>query len=152
MIKIIIDDLIPISKLRHRMCFRNNKRSSYTPSKTKKYEEIVQWHAKKEMKGKKIFDSSVCLFVFFFFTPPESWSEAKKKKTISNKIFHTSKPDLDNLVKAIKDSLTNIVYIDDRLVSQLIVSKQYSDKNKVRIFVGDATNLDYDEIFKIMDN
>jgi len=152
MIKIIIDDLIPISKLRHRMCFRNNKRLSYTPAKTKKYEETIQWHAKQAMKNKNIIDTSVCLFIFFYFKPCKSWNKNKINEYISQQMFHISKPDLDNLTKAVKDSLTNIVYTDDRLVSQMFVSKQYTDRYKVAVFVQEAKNVDYNEILKMVDD
>lgn len=39
---------------------------------------------------------------------------------------HTSKPDLDNLVKAVKDALSGLCWRDDALVAHLVGSKLYA--------------------------
>lgn len=38
---------------------------------------------------------------------------------------HTSRPDLDNLAKAVLDSLTGIVWQDDRYVDKVTLGKSY---------------------------
>ncbi len=43
--------------------------------------------------------------VFFFIPVPKSWS--KKKKKLHHGQLHQSKPDLDNLVKSLTDSLVS---------------------------------------------
>lgn len=46
---------------------------------------------------------------------------------------HTSRPDADNIAKAVKDSLNSIVYVDDCQVSVLTVSKVYGREDRLFI-------------------
>lgn len=48
------------------------------------------------------------------------------KKLPDDRSWYLSKPDLDNLVKAIKDALTGIVWKDDALVCRELTSKEYA--------------------------
>lgn len=76
-------------------------------------------------KSKKLTlsTSPICLKIDFFFTVPKSWT--KKKKEAAK--WHTSKPDLDNLEKGVKDALNGIVYKDDSQVCLLQSRKQYAE-------------------------
>lgn len=82
-------------------------------------------------KSKKIplSISPISLKIDFFFTTPKSWS--KKKKECAK--WHTSKPDLDNLEKGIKDALNGIAYKDDSQVCYLFARKQYAQSCGVLI-------------------
>jgi Holliday junction resolvase RusA-like endonuclease len=42
--------------------------------------------------------------------------------------YHTKKPDVDKLARAVLDALTNVVFEDDSCVTVLSVSKRYSSK------------------------
>jgi Holliday junction resolvase RusA-like endonuclease len=48
----------------------------------------------------------------------------------------TVPPDLDKLIRAILDSLTQIVYFDDSQVVQITASKSYAEEPGVDIAVG----------------
>jgi len=148
MFRLSIDNLIPISKLRHRSVINNGKHVTYTPKKTAQYEEIIKWHAIKEMGNRVPFDVAVIIVVIFNFSPPKSWSRKKKEEVITNHSFHAVKPDVDNLLKAVKDALNGIVYEDDKLVCQAIVSKQYSQIPSVHILVEKAEEIDYNKILE----
>ena len=87
MFKLHIENLIPVSKLRHRSCFKNGKVNSYTPSKTKDYEDTIKIYAKKEMKNYDIFDTAIFIFILFCFEPPKSWSKKKEIKQLMRKSF-----------------------------------------------------------------
>jgi Holliday junction resolvase RusA-like endonuclease len=47
-----------------------------------------------------------------------------KKKTG----WHVSRPDIDNIVKAILDGLNGVVFADDASVAQLVASKEYGEE------------------------
>ena len=53
---------------------------------------------------------------------PKSWS--KKKKLLKLGTPHTSKPDLDNLIKNILDRGNNILWEDDKNISYITASKK----------------------------
>lgn len=66
----------------------------------------------------------------FFFTTPKSWSEKKKKEHDGTPKYGT--PDLDNLEKAIYDSLNGYVWLDDSQVVDHRAQKFWT-KGKGRI-------------------
>jgi Holliday junction resolvase RusA-like endonuclease len=49
--------------------------------------------------------------------------------------WHTSKPDLDKLIRCVKDSLTGILWNDDSQVADLLATKLYGDRAGVFIVV-----------------
>ena len=135
MIKIKIDNVVPMSKLRHRSAIRNSKIILYTPSKTKKYEDTIKLYARTVMGARPPLKCPLEMEITFSFLPPKSWSQKKKDEAIEGGVSHCSKPDLDNLIKAIKDALNNIVYEDDRLICKVKAFKKYAKENSIYIEV-----------------
>lgn len=93
-----------------------------TPQATRTYEKDIGWYAKRAMVGARVMSAPVSLTVSATFTHPGSWSAKKKQETH----WKTSKPDLDNIVKAVKDALNKIVWIDDSQVVTLTATKHYA--------------------------
>jgi len=51
-----------------------------------------------------------------------------RKKDPSSKVWHISRPDLDNIIKAVKDALTGIVWRDDSQICELNIRKWHHEK------------------------
>lgn len=69
------------------------------------------------------WDGPVELDVTFYFDRTE---ELKRPKHSSRELLHAVKPDLDNLVKAIKDVMTDVgIWTDDGRVSDCVTRKRY---------------------------
>lgn len=109
----------------------------YTPKKTSDYEAIVALQAKIAMFGLPKFESACCLNLVFHIPIPKSWSQKKRAQAISGELKHTSKPDLDNLIKAVKDGLNGIVWVDDSQVVRVVAEKKYSENPRVECCVSD---------------
>jgi Holliday junction resolvase RusA-like endonuclease len=62
--------------------------------------------------------------ITFYMPIPNSWSQIKKERM--NGAVHKSKPDIDNLIKGLFDSLNKIVWKDDNLVYEVHSKKVYS--------------------------
>lgn len=45
-------------------------------------------------------------------------------------LWHTTKPDLDKLARAVKDALTGVLWTDDAQVAQLLAEKSYADADE----------------------
>ena len=59
-----------------------------------------------------------------------------RPKSLAKRVtYHTKKPDLDNLEKAIKDALKGVFYRDDSLIVSMESSKKYSDQPGVDITI-----------------
>ena len=69
----------------------------------------------------------------FEIAMPESWS--KKKKALHIGQIHQQKPDLDNLIKAVKDSLTYRREADDsHVATYLFAQKSWAEKGSIRLY------------------
>lgn len=104
-IKIIVSGR-PVPKSRPRLGMRGRAAFVYTPEKTKAYQQLVGWEAKKVCKQP--------------LTGPVE---------VSMKLFSRSRFDLDNVAKSILDGMCGICYVDDVQVEVLHVTKQ-AVKNK----------------------
>jgi Holliday junction resolvase RusA-like endonuclease len=75
---------------------------------------------------------AVHLSVYLQFEMPKSWSE--KKRNQLKGVKHTGKPDLDNVLKAVCDALTDCkVWQDDRQVASIFIAKRWSERGKTTI-------------------
>ncbi len=68
----------------------------------------------------------------FCFGRPKSWSKKKREETL----HHLSKPDVDNLVKLIKDALNGIAWVDDSQVIQVHATKSYSTDPRTMVEIS----------------
>jgi Holliday junction resolvase RusA-like endonuclease len=86
-----------------------------------------------EAAGKwKTITGPVQLSVHCWFEMPKSWS--KKKRAESQGALHDGKPDSDNVLKAVKDALTDAgVWLDDSQVALEFVSKRWSIMSQTEI-------------------
>lgn len=64
-----------------------------------------------------------------FFNKPKL-TKKEQALNLSKHKFPTKKPDGDNIAKAILDSLNAVAYHDDAYVTELCVSKYYTDGNE----------------------
>ena len=84
----------------------------YMTKAGKELKESYQWQVKSQWKEKMILDDVELIVVLYFGT---------KRKT-----------DIDNHNKLWADSLSGIVYQDDKQIQKLTITKEY-DKNSPRI-------------------
>jgi Holliday junction resolvase RusA-like endonuclease len=66
---------------------------------------------------------------------PASYSKQKRKDALSGIIKPMKKPDLDNVAKCFLDSMNEIVYLDDKQVINLHVTKVYAETPAVEVMV-----------------
>ncbi len=115
----------PVAKGRARSFVRNGHVAHYTPEKTARYENLVRLAAQQAMSEKLPIESAVILIIRAFLTIPKSWSLKKQRAAAVGEVAHTKRPDLDNIVKAIKDGANGVAWKDDSQVIDVRASKQY---------------------------
>lgn len=106
---------------------RVTRNGTYNDQKYTNYKKAISMVAKSKIKEPS--DAPIFMKIEFFFEIPKSWSKAKREAAK----WHTSRPDLDNLQKGIKDSLNGVAYIDDAQVCFMQVWKQYAQENGILI-------------------
>ena len=113
-------EIEPQSKLRPR--FGNNR--TYTPAKTVSFERHVLILANKYRPLKPIPGALKVELDFYLKVPKRLTRE-----------YPTTKPDVDNLSKAILDAFNGVFWVDDSQVVNITVKKRYALKFKPCIYV-----------------
>lgn len=75
--------------------------------------------------------------IFNMPRPKCHYGTGKNRGTLKDSApwYHTSKPDLDKLVRCVKDALTGVVWKDDSMVAIVVSKKVYSDTPGARITI-----------------
>lgn len=110
----------------------------YTPEKTRTWEGIARTLAMEAMAVAGIFkplEGPLRMEVMICVPIPASWPQWKREMALSEKVWPTVKPDSDNVLKAVKDSLNGVVWVDDAQVCVTEVGKVYSEIPGVEVGV-----------------
>lgn len=105
---------------------RFSRGHAYTPKETREYEEAVRIIAKSVIKTP--FTTALRLTINFYLGVPKSWTKTKKREALNGEVRPESKPDIDNLIKAIMDALNGgIGYNDDKQIVELHAYEWYGE-------------------------
>ena len=128
----------PVAKGRPRMTRRG---FVYTRAATRKFEAHSRLSAQLAMDGRPPIDVPVRVELLVELPIPKNWSRRKNADAITGHIRPTSRPDVDNYLKAIVDAINTIVVADDAQVVEVYAKKKYSIAPKMiaTIFPLDAT-------------
>ena len=126
----------PVGKGRPRAAARGKHITLYTPQKTATYESTVALAADQAMAGKPLITGPVETLMTIVLPVPVSWSKRKQADALAGVVMPTSKPDMDNVVKAIFDAINGIVWTDDVQVVGLRVRKVYGTVPRVQVTVA----------------
>lgn len=116
----------PVGKGRPRIGKVGNHARMFTPAKTVNYESLVAYAAQQAMAGAPLFEGAVGLMLKIDCQIPASWSGKKQREAAAGLILPTTKPDGDNILKAICDALNGVAWKDDVQVCDFIIRKRYS--------------------------
>ena len=108
---------------------RPSARGGYYDPSSKDKKDIMLQIAK--FKPKQPFAGDITLHLTFYMPRPKSHYRTGKRSHVRKAkapVFHSVKPDLDNLVKLISDCIGNRTFIvDDSQICALSAIKVYSD-------------------------
>jgi Holliday junction resolvase RusA-like endonuclease len=125
----------PVGKGRPRFARRGNFVSTYSPQKTKTYEDEIKMMAKAAMGSSEALDTPVTVAIYIRAGIPASFSKQKRKDALEGILKPTKKPDIDNIAKCFLDGMNDIVYLDDKQVVNLHVTKVYAETPAVEVMV-----------------
>lgn len=125
----------PVPQGRPRAYVRGKHASVYEDAKSKDWKHVIAVHARAWLLGNdikegdwKLIDTAIKLEITFKLLRPKSVSAKKRPEPIT-------RPDLDNLVKAVKDALSGVLWRDDSQVIELEAKKIYNNPPGVDITV-----------------
>jgi Holliday junction resolvase RusA-like endonuclease len=125
----------PVPKGRPRFSTRGKFPVAYTPEKTKNYESEVGMMAKAAMGSSEQLQGALEAFIYVTFAVPASYSKKRTEACLSGQEKHTKKPDLDNVVKAVLDGMSDIVFLSDSQITSIHATKVYGEVAKVEVLV-----------------
>jgi len=122
----------PIAKQRPRF-FRKGK---FVGTYSEQVMEEGRWllEAKSQIGDHKLFTGPISLKLNFIMPIPKSTSKKKLKRLAENP-SHIKKPDLDNLIKFVKDCLNQFAWRDDSQVCRIEAHKGYGTKPETQLSV-----------------
>ncbi len=120
-IKVIIP-MEPIAKGRPKFTKRG---FTYTPTKTRDAEKSIRAF----VSGCPSFAPGLPLAMSIDFYLPKPKSVGKKRE------FPTTRPDIDNYVKLVLDSLSGILFHDDGQIVGLLAWKKYGHPSRIEIII-----------------
>ncbi len=105
-----------------------------TPKDTVAYENLVRMEFTNQCGEVRFPDGSMLdMRIMAYYSIPKSASKKKKGLMLEGAIRPTKKPDMDNVVKIVADSLNNIAYHDDTQIVDCQCRKFYSEQPRIEV-------------------
>jgi len=125
----------PKALKRHRTFFKNGRRINTDPSKGDKADFLTQALASRP--DKPLTGPLKMQIEFFMPRPKNHFGTGKNASNLKDSApwWHTSRPDLDNMIKLVKDALDGVFYKDDSQICTLHAAKAYTTQAP-RVIVG----------------
>lgn len=117
---------------------RFNTRTGHaiTPKDTVNYESLVRLEYAQQTNGFRFPDDAMLdMRILAYYSIPQSKSKKVKAAMINHEIRPTKKPDMDNVVKIIADSLNQVAYRDDTQIVDCQCRKYYSEQPRVEVII-----------------
>lgn len=105
----------------------------YTPTRTKDYESLVEQYFLLKYPRFKVLEGRIKVNIIAYFSIPKTTKKSDINEMLENNISPTKKPDIDNIVKAILDSMNKFAFKDDNQITKLEVEKKYAIEDKVYV-------------------
>lgn len=109
--------------------------NTYTPKESSSYENLVKLSYRRSYGGPPHAEGPVGVGITAFFPIPKSWPKWKKETAGSGLVRTETKPDVDNILKAILDGLNGVAYSDDKQVYLRNCDKFYSLTPRVEVIL-----------------
>jgi Holliday junction resolvase RusA-like endonuclease len=126
----------PGAKARPR--FSRKSGAAYTPSQTVNLEALIAMQASEARGHHDPLQGPVRVTVEAVFEPAASWSKNKRHGALAGFLRPISRPDADNIAKAVTDACNTILYRDDSQIVELIARKRFGLTACTKVIVEPA--------------
>ena len=127
-----------VGKGRPRVTRRGNKSHTYTPEKTRMFEDAMRFEllaSTCEPTPIYTHETPLKAKVVVGMEVPKSYSKKRRERCLSGEIMPTKKPDIDNILKSIFDALVGYAMDDDSQIVEVLAEKIYSESPFVEVTI-----------------
>ena len=109
--------------------------STYTPNETRDYEMSIKESFISQCGTSETYFNGepLRMTLEIYQAVPKSVSKKKTQEMLEGKIYPTKKPDIDNILKSVCDSLNKVAYQDDTQIVEMSQIKRYAEKNYMKV-------------------
>jgi len=109
----------------------------HTPAEVRKWQTMAHELASRQMDGKAPLTGALLLGVAVYLPIPVSFSHKKRLAAQAGFLRPITRPDLSNYIKAIEDSMTGVLWLDDAQIVGYVppFGKFYGDKPRIEVVV-----------------
>ncbi len=132
----------PTGKGRPRFAKNGPYVKTYTPDETVSYENLIKTEYRRQCRDFKFDDTDqLDVRITAYYGIPKSKSKKMQKKMEDHVLRPLKKPDADNVIKVVLDSLNKIAYHDDTQVVDLQIRRFYSRDPRLVVTIQEAKAL-----------
>ncbi|MBQ3478187.1 MAG: RusA family crossover junction endodeoxyribonuclease [Clostridia bacterium] len=129
----------PQGKGRPRVVRNGAFTKTYTPEKTAAYENLVKLEFQRQCPDLWIPSAPVRMTIRAYYGLAKADSKRKRQAKLDGVIRPTKKPDIDNCIKAIADSVNGLAYTDDTQIVSVIAEKYYAEIPRVEVEIEEVS-------------
>jgi len=112
---------------------------TYTPKETVNYETLVRTEYVHQTQAFRFDDNAMLdMRIKIFYSIPKSGSKKSKADKAANIVRPIKKPDLDNCIKLVADSLNQVAYRDDTQIVDCQARKFYSEEPRIEVTIREV--------------
>ncbi|MDF2686202.1 MAG: Holliday junction resolvase [Clostridia bacterium] len=106
-----------------------------TPDNTVSYENLIKLAYDNQCNYRFDDKTALHMSVIATYSIPMSISKKKRQQMIDGFIRPIKKPDSDNVLKVVADSLNQIAYRDDAQIASIVLNKYYGEKPGLTVYI-----------------
>ena len=129
-----------VGKGRPRYSRRGEYVHTYTPQKTKNFEDAIRFEfMASNCEPMPVYDREVSLKATVLVGVPIPKSYSKKKQALCRDRFiaPSKKPDIDNILKSVFDALNGYAFADDVQIVRVYAEKVYAEEPFVEVEIDE---------------
>lgn len=124
----------PQSKGRPKFSRQGKFVKTYTPDKTVLYENLVKTEYLRQCSGQRFVDKEPLeMRIKAYYAIPASASKKRQQAMEAGEIRPVKRPDADNIIKVVADSLNQLAYHDDAELVRVSLAKYYSRQPRIEV-------------------
>lgn len=107
----------------------------YKADVDREYEWMIQWAYQAKYGNEEPIQGAFGIQIKAVLEPPKSASKKRQAQMLQGYINPTTKPDTDNVVKAVLDALNGIAFEDDKNCISINAMKVYGTDERIEVIL-----------------